>query len=189
MTSPFRPFRISTSLLEGMVGAGLLSEDAPVELLDGELCLVSPQGSRHRMATVRVRRALEAAFGDGHWVQDHSPVSAGPDSLPDPDVAVVHGPERYDTHPGPAEVVLVVELCETTHREAHAKARIYGQAGFREYWILDLPGRTLTVHTGSVPAGPGAVGYGTVVVLADDASVEVAGARLAVLDLLPPSGA
>lgn len=128
-----------------MVEAGILSEDAPLELIDGELITVSPQGPRHRMSTVRVHRCLERAFGGGFYVQDHSPVQCGPNSLPEPDVAVVREPERYDRHPSAADVPLVVELSFTSHEQDRAKAAVYAAGGFPEYWIVDLVARRVTV--------------------------------------------
>jgi hypothetical protein len=183
MDAVFRPHRWTAADVQRMVEAGILAEDAPLELIDGALVTLSPQGSRHRMTTVRVRRRLEEAFGAGHYVQDHSPVAAGPDSLPEPDVAVVRGAERFDRHPGADEVVVVVEISETSQQQDQAKAAIYAGAGFAEYWNLDLPRRRLVRYLDPRAADRE---YATVHLLRDADTVEVAGSAIPVADLLPP---
>lgn len=167
-----------------MVEAGVLDEDAPLELIDGELVVMSPQGPPHRMSTVRVRRRLERAFGPGHYLQDHSPVLAGPASLPEPDVAVVREPERFDRHPDAGDVPLVVELSVTSQEADRAKAGVYAGGGFREYWNLDLVGRRLTVYSEPRPEHRE---YARIAILREDEEVEVGGARVPVADLLPPA--
>lgn len=91
MEAPFSPRRrrFTADEVMRMVETGILREDDPIELIDGELIEMSPQGPLHRSRTVRVRRLLEAAFGTGFHVQDRSPIDAGPSSLPAPDVAVI----------------------------------------------------------------------------------------------------
>jgi len=59
-----------------MVEVGILSDDEPLELLDGELIFVSPQDPQHVVATEKVRRALERAAGErwpGRLVTTTSP--------------------------------------------------------------------------------------------------------------------
>lgn len=165
-----------------MVEAGILGEDEPVELIDGELITVSPQGPRHRALTVKIHQVLEQAFGAGHHVQDHSPIAAGPDSLPEPDVAVVRGAidDWMDRHPGGADVPLVVEISVTSHKEDRSKAMVYARAGVETYWQLDVPARRLHVHTDPVQGE-----YRTTRLATDEDEVGIAGTRIAVCDLLP----
>ncbi|MEQ1571540.1 MAG: Uma2 family endonuclease [Myxococcota bacterium] len=140
--------RFTAADVTRMVAAGILGEDDPLELIDGELIIVSPQGTVHRGLTVRIRRLLEAAFGPSFHVQDHSPIDAGPDSLPEPDVAVVRGDVDtfLDHHPTGADLALVVEISVTTQAMDRAKAAVYARAGVAEYWNLDVEARRLTVY-------------------------------------------
>lgn len=167
-----------------MVEAGVLDEDAHVELIDGELIEMTPQGPLHRMSTVRIRRRLERAFGTGFYVQDHSPVDAGRDSMPEPDVAVVRGPECFDRHPGPDDVELVLELAYTSHAADTAKVHVYAAAGFRAYWLVDLVARRITVY--SEPHVEDRE-YGLVAIYREADEVVVAGQPVPVVELLPPT--
>lgn len=165
-----------------MVQAGIIAEDEPVELIDGELIVVSPQGPRHRGLTVRVHRALEAAFGPGHHVQDHSPIDAGPGGLPEPDVAVVRGDEGafLDRHPAAPDLALVVEISVSSHALDVAKAEVYARAGVVEYWQIEVPERRLVVRS-----DPHGSTYRVTRLHFDEDEVPVAGGVLPVRGLLP----
>lgn len=165
-----------------MVEAGILDEDEPIELIDGELITVSPQGPRHRALTVKIHGVLERAFGAGHHVQDHSPIDAGLDSLPEPDVAVVRGEvdALMDRHPAGDDLVLVVEISVTSQRFDRAKAAVYARAEVPEYWQLDEPARRLYVSTD--PAGGE---YRAVCIYTEGDEVPVAATTVKVEELLP----
>lgn len=153
-----------------MVELGLLN-DENVELLQGELVVVNAQGPIHASLTVDLHRALERAFGDEFHLRDHTSVRATLDSLPEPDVAVVRGqPRDYrERLPGPKDVVLVVEVSDSSLRRDRRKAEIYAAAGFPVYWLVDVDARRLEVRTNPQPDGV----YAKTDVLGEDGEVEV----------------
>src|SRR5438309_1139669 len=61
-------WRMTRARYDAMVAKGALEEDEPIELLDGLLIVREPEGGRHAVIVGRVRRALEAAFGQGCYV-------------------------------------------------------------------------------------------------------------------------
>jgi Uma2 family endonuclease len=81
-----------------------------------------------------------------------APIQAGgPDqkwSLPEPDLAVLaERKDEYRRHPRGDELLLVVEVSDTTVRHDETTKRdLYARAGVREYWVMDIDGRQLTVH-------------------------------------------
>lgn len=166
-----------------MVEAGVLAEDEPVELLDGELIRMSPQGPRHAGLTAVIHRLLDRAAGPDAHVRDHSPVDGGPWSLPEPDLAVVRGgPADYLTrHPAAADLLLVVEISVTSQAADRRKIGIYAQMGVSEYWWLDLAAGRLRVHRDPDPA----VGdYARVEILRAGEQVPVGRTTLDVRELL-----
>lgn len=166
-----------------MVEAGILDEDEPVELLDGELVVVSPQGPPHASTAAEVAARLRSAYGDGFHARLHSPVVAGPHSLPEPDVAVVRGTalDYRHRHPVAADTALVVEVSSSSRRTDRRKAAIYAAAGYAAYWIVDVVAGRLEVRTGPGPDRA----YGVETLLGPDDSVTPPGARAAVaLDFL-----
>lgn len=74
-----------------MVEAGILREDEPLELVEGELVVMSPQGPAHGSTNVRLHRALSRVYEPAAHVQVQSHVEAGPHDLPEPDAAVIRG--------------------------------------------------------------------------------------------------
>ncbi|MBK8996948.1 MAG: Uma2 family endonuclease [Myxococcales bacterium] len=131
-----------------MLDAGILEEGPGLELLEGDLVVMSPQGAPHAGFAELLRERLLQALGPGHNARTHAPVDAGPHSQPEPDVAVVRGrPEDYLTrHPTAADTLLVVEVARSSLPRDRRKARIYAQARFAEYWLFDVEQRSVLVH-------------------------------------------
>lgn len=167
-----------------MVELGVLGEDEPIELLDGELVVMSPQGTSHRFVMLRLARELSAAYGEDAHVVPQVPMLADELSLPEPDVAVVRGQldDYRDRFPTGPDMILVVEVSNITQKADRAKAALYARAGVAEYWRLDLPSRTLELHR-----EPADQGYGLIQVLSESDEVDVPGlgARWRIADLLP----
>lgn len=98
-----------------------------------------------------VEQALRNAFGASWWLRQQLPLVLGQDTDPEPDIAVVRGgPRDYPQHPTAAE--LVVEVSDTSLGfDTNEKKLLYAKAGIREYWVLDINGRTLLVYRGPQP--------------------------------------
>lgn len=138
-----------------MLDIGLLDEDEPYELIDGELQYMSPQGEPHAQVITRLNMLLAAAYGPlGYVVRVQCPVVGYIDSIPEPDLAVVPvGVNEGTRHPIPKEAVLLVEVGVTSHRRDTRKAALYAQAGAQQYWIVDIPRMLIRVHTGPMDDG------------------------------------
>jgi Uma2 family endonuclease len=135
---PRRRFTVDEVLR--MLQDGILHDDEPVELLDGELVVVSPQGPAHAALLADLAQRLgEVYVGSGH-VRPQLPLDLRPYNLPEPDLTVVAGSARdyIDHHPAAPDVWLVVEIARTSHDLDRKKASIYGAAGIPIYWLIDL---------------------------------------------------
>ena len=134
--------RLSPALYDRMVEAGLLAGE-PVELVDGLLVHVTPQGWEH----AAVIRALTRALGtrlDLLCVQ--LPV-AMPTGRPEPDVALA------ENEPGalPRTVYLAVEVAVSNWPDALAKLGDYARGAIPAVWLIDVPAREVHLH--EQPAG------------------------------------
>lgn len=138
-----------------MVETGILGEDEPLELLEGELVVVSPQGPEHQTVTERLRRRLEAIYGDGFHARSHSTVQASGDSLPEPDVAVLRGQVDDYLHrlPVGTDLALAVEVSHTTQVTDRRKAELYARSGVPVYWLVDLVARRVEVRSRPLSGG------------------------------------
>ena len=145
-----------------------------IELLDGQLVVREPQGSRHAAAVRLVVQTLHRALGAAWQIDSQFPFALDDDSEPEPDVAVVPlDPNHYrDGHPSRA--VLIVEVADSSYRIDHgAKASLYARAGIAEYWIVDVARAGLEVHRTPEAASEAIYGwrYGSVDVLTKSATV------------------
>jgi len=142
-------WRLSVAQYHDMIRAGILTEDDPVELLDGWLVSKMTKNPPHRVATYLLRRALEEVIPQGWHVDSQGAITLAT-SEPEPDAAVVRGePRAYvDRHPGPKDVALVVEVADASlHRDRGFKRRLYARAAIPVYWIVNLVERVLEVYT------------------------------------------
>jgi Uma2 family endonuclease len=161
------------------------------ELIDGEIISKMGQNPPHSVGSLLLREALTAIFG-GLYVRVQTTIDvaeADPDhNEPEPDAAVTSQPGMAYAarHPGPADLLLVAEVSDTTLRfDRGAKALLYARAGIREYWALDVTGRALFVHRGPTPEGYADIArYGAGEVVSPLAKP---GAQIRVAELLPPA--
>src|SRR4051794_38767486 len=76
-----------------MIRPGILTEDHPVELLDGWLVPKMPRSPAPRAAKPLLRTAIEGVVPAGWYVDTQEPITTA-DSEPEPDVMVVRGDTR-----------------------------------------------------------------------------------------------
>lgn len=184
------PMRVrwTQSQCRAMLDAGILK--GRYELIDGEIISKMSQNPPHACA-IRLLIAWLNNLFDALHVQCQLPISVGDadpnHNAPEPDGAVTLGTaaDFAARHPGPADLLLVVEVSDSTLRSDRvAKALLYAHAGIREYWILDLADRRLLVHRQPTPNG-----YADVTVYSENeeaAALARQDAPVRVADLLPP---
>lgn len=155
-----------------MVEQGILAGDEPVELLEGVLVEMSPQGPRHASTISQLTDRLRAEYAPAAVVREEKPLIASEVSLPEPDVAVVRGTHRdyVDRHPSGTDTLLTVEIAFTSQALDRRKAAVYANAGVPVYWMLDLAGRRLLVCE-----RPANGEYGLVRLLGEDDEVDLPG--------------
>ena len=166
-----------------MAEAGLLGPEPRTELIDGVIYRKMSQGNAHILATKLIFYALQAAFGEACHLAMQSTLALR-DDAPEPDVLVLRGePRDYEGRdPDPqADVALVVEVSDSTVRfDRGTKTGLYARYGVPEYWIVNVPGRTLEVRR-----EPRAEGYAETRVYAEGESVPVGSGAVRVADVLP----
>jgi Uma2 family endonuclease len=147
-------WRLSVEQYHAMIRADILTEDDPVELLEGWLITKMPKNPRHTLVTQSARDTVASPLSPGWHVNVQEPITAA-ESEPEPGVVVVRG-ERHqyrDHHPGPQDIALVVEVADSSlRRDRSLKKRIYAAAGIAVYWIVNLLDNQIEVYT--EPSGP-----------------------------------
>ncbi|MCG8448108.1 MAG: Uma2 family endonuclease [Pirellulales bacterium] len=163
-----------------------------VELIDGEILVLTPQSSWHAYATDKLASLLEVIFSKGYWIRAQLPLPFGELHEPEPDISVVRGQrdDFIDNHPTEAQLVVEVSLT-TIEYDKNIKPSLYARMGVPDYWVLDLENRLLLVYR--QPAvdenAPFGHRYKIVETIPADGCVspfEKPDAKLAVADMLPP---
>jgi Uma2 family endonuclease len=134
------------------LAAGGLFDPERWELIGGDLFRRMPKKRPHVHALAILTEWLVTLLG-GRFVNSEAPINVAPEdnptSEPQPDLIVLRAAStqfRTET-PGPADLQLVVEISDTTLEfDMTVKARLYARAGIREYWVLDVNGRSLIVQ-------------------------------------------
>ena len=117
----------------------------------GEIVETTPQDCAHATAITLADRLLQRKLRDVFVVRTQLPLSLGPDSEPEPDIAVVEGDPRCYAETHPTAALLVLEVSESSLAYDRAeKAELYAVAGVPDYWILNLADRQLEVHRGPI---------------------------------------
>jgi len=122
------------------------------ELIDGDLIDKMGQNPPHAFVIGLVLKWLASFIEIGRIRVQLSMEASTEDrerSLPEPDFAVlVEDKLEYQRrHPRGDELVLVVEVSDTTVAfDLSRKAVLYARAGVPEYWVLDLVRRVLVAH-------------------------------------------
>src|SRR5207237_5552410 len=78
-----------------------------------------------------------------------NPIRLSDLSEPQPDVALLRWRDDFyrHTHPRPADVLLVVEVADTTVATDRAvKLPLYAQAGISEVWLVNLPEEQIELY-------------------------------------------
>jgi Uma2 family endonuclease len=141
---------------EQMGRAGIFGEDDRVELIDGEIVEMTPIGSRHAGCVTRTASLFGRRVGDRAIVSVQNPIRLGSHDEPQPDVAVLKpSPDFYSrSHPGPQDVLLVIEVSDaSTVYDRDTKVPLYARAGIPEAWRVDLQTDLIEVYRDPSPEG------------------------------------
>ncbi len=154
------PRRFTVDEYYRMAETGILTQDDRVELLGGEIVEMTPIGPTHAGCVDQLNAMFQARLPPSACVRIQNPVRLDQHWEPQPDVAILRPrPAGYrDRHPGPTDVLLIVEVADASLlRDRKIKVPKYAAFGIAESWIVDLVARRVEVFR-----RPSASGYRTV---------------------------
>ena len=169
-----------------MAEAGILSSDERFELLSGEIFAMAPIGSRHASCVDRLTNLLAAQVGLRAIARVQNPVRLNGGTETQPDLMLLQPQAEYysSAHPGPGDVLLLIEVADTTvDSDRYHKLPIYARAGIVEFWMVNLQEDCVEVYT-----DPSATGYSSRSVVGVDGEVSptaFADVSLAVGQIIP----
>ena len=151
-------YRFSVAQYHRMIRAGILTEDDRVELLEGLIVDKMPHNPPHDGTLTRIQRRLARQLPE-NWLLRVQCAITLKTSEPEPDLAIVKGPEEvyFTRHPQPHDIALLIEVADTSlEGDRQDKGPTYARARIPVYWIVNLIGRQIEVYTepkgGKAPA-------------------------------------
>jgi Uma2 family endonuclease len=133
-----------------MIGAGILSEDDRVELIEGEVVKMSPIGKWHAACVKRLNELFVFLVGRTATVSVQDPIRLDDFSEPQPDLALLKRRDDFYSsgHPTPDDVLLVVEVADSSVQyDRLKKIPLYARSGIPEVWLVDLARDLIDVYT------------------------------------------
>ena len=170
-----------------MAEVGILHPDERVELINGEIIVMAPIGEPHAVGVDNLTLPFAEVARGRFIVRVQGPIRLDDGSELQPDIVLMR--LRQDSylngHPGPADILLVIEVSDTTLAyDRGAKADIYARFNVPEAWVMNLVDDCIETFT-----APGPDGYATHTIYRRGdriAPSTLPGVEFAVEDLLPP---
>ena len=160
--------RWSLERFDRVIAAGAFREDDHIELIEGELLVMTPQGDDHVIALNLINQLFWRSIPSGFFLYIQSSFALNDFSKPEPDMVLVAGqPRDYAAGKRRPRAGLIVEVADTSlDYDRKTKGELYSRNGVQDYWILNLLDRRLEVYR-----DPTSSGYSNTAKLAPDASI------------------
>lgn len=161
---PVRPLTLDE--YHQLIEQGFFAPDERIELIRGYVHLMTPKGPHHKYGLRRLTQRFYDCVGQAVVIQvQDSMLLPATGSQPEPDLALLRPAtdDYIDRHPEPQDVLLVVEVADSTLQfDRDTKAALYAAAGIPDYWLLNLVDLYLTVHHDPVTLPDGTAEYQTI---------------------------
>jgi len=146
-----RPYRFTIEDFHRLAEADIFAAETRVELIEGELMMMSPIGKRHAAAVKRTSAEFRTIDPKVAILSVQDPLLL-PDtnSEPVPDVMLLK--PRADFYeavqPQPADVLLLIEVSDTTlGYDRRIKLPLYARHDIIETWIVNLVQNVIEIYT------------------------------------------
>lgn len=132
--------RISVADYEKMIDIGIFDGEDRVELLDGVIVEMSPKKTKYSIVNYLIGEFFQDNFRQQAIIRLQEPIILDDFSEPEPDAVLAKPPllKYLETHPTGADVLLIVEISDTTVAKDRRKALSYARAGIAQYLLFNL---------------------------------------------------
>jgi Uma2 family endonuclease len=158
MTSVPRRHRFTVEEYYRVADRGLARGGAKVELIDGAIIDMTPQGPWHVECVRLLSETLIRGVRAGERVYVQSTLRLSTWSAPEPDIVVARGGLSQWAVPEVSDILLVIEVADTTiDYDLGTKVPLYERVGVPEVWVVDREAGQVHVfrQSGAEPAyGP-----------------------------------
>lgn len=148
MPSLVKRWRLTVDDYRRMGKAGILHEDDRVELIEGDLIEMAAIGTYHFTSVNNLNHEISERATGRYIVSVQNPARPSRHSEPQSDLTLLR--PRVDKYanglPGSEDVLLIVEVSDTTvAADRKVKLPLYA-AGVPDAWLVNIPRRSIEVH-------------------------------------------
>jgi Uma2 family endonuclease len=175
-SSPPTEYRFSVDEFRRLHAEGFFPADARLELLEGTVVMMSPEGDSHFKAVMRCQRNILPLIFGAPWETAMDRSLQLPASLLEPDLMLLRGVvDDYPGLPVPANLGLVIEVADSSrYYDRLKKIPVYASVGIPECWIVNIPERKLEVYRRPLPAtGDESSKYQSIEMLVPEQSIDL----------------
>ncbi len=118
-----------------MIAGGILN-NRQVELLEGEIVEMSPEGEAHAYSSDEAGEYLAKLLGERAKIRHAKPITLPNDSEPEPDIAIVQrlGRNYREHHPYVENIFWLIEYANSSlEKDLQNKSKIYAEVGIPIY--------------------------------------------------------
>jgi Uma2 family endonuclease len=154
MTSVPRRHRFTVEEYYRVADRGLARAGAKVELIDGAIIDMTPQGPWHMECVRLLSETLIRGVRAGERVYVQSTLRLSKWSAPEPDIVVARAGLNQWAVPEVSDILLVIEVADATiDYDLGTKVPLYERVGIPEVWVVDREARQVHVfrHSGAEP--------------------------------------
>jgi Uma2 family endonuclease len=148
-------YRFTRTEYHRMAEAGILHEDSPVELIEGEILEMSPIGRRHKVCVDRLNDIFVPAVRDGAIVRVQSSIVLG-ESEPEPDLVLLRRRDDFyaDADENPEDILLIIEVADSSEAyDRQTKVPLYARYHLLEVWVASLNRDQIFMYRDPTPDG------------------------------------
>jgi Uma2 family endonuclease len=141
---------------EKMAEAGILRDDERVELIEGEIIDMTPNGRGHQADFDRLNQLFSLGLSQRAIVRVQGSVRLSKRSEPQPDLVLLRYREDFyaNADAGPEDVLLLVEVADASlSYDRDVKLPLYARAGIPEVWLVDINRKSIDLHREPGPQG------------------------------------
>lgn len=144
------PKRFSLVEYHRLIELGFFQENERIELIKGQIIQMAAKGTPHSVCNTLLFGELFTLLQGQATIRNQEPIILGDDSEPEPDLVIVRnrGDRYLDSHPGVADILLVIEVSDSTLKyDREVKLSLYAESGIDNYWLFNLVANCLEAYS------------------------------------------
>lgn len=144
------PKRFSVAEYHRLSELGFFQENERIELIRGQIIQMAAKGTPHSVCNTLLFGELFTLLQGQATVRNQEPIILCNDSEPEPDLVIVRnrGDRYLDSHPGIADILLVIEVSDSTLKyDQETKLSLYAESRIDNYWLFNLVANCLEAYS------------------------------------------